>query len=220
LNYAMHSFPAQGATVHASATLAGHWSQAKRETYVGDTRAIYRHSVHVAREDLGTNGTDQDRIDRYAQRIAADRQRHASIRSAVNPTLRLAIDLPSRQPLPLHKEARHQSAGPREISATTSAAGHTKQQQHACPGDHRKDVLSDPPEHLQHALGPPPTEPVARERWEREAQRLQALPAHTGTRAEPAPSPPAPVAGATSAPPPPHPVQTISQRRVGPTIGR
>ena len=54
LNYAMHSFPAQGATVHGTATLAGHWSQAKQETYVGDTRAIYRHTVHVAREDLGT----------------------------------------------------------------------------------------------------------------------------------------------------------------------
>jgi hypothetical protein len=27
LNYAMHSFPAQGATVHGTATLAGHWSQ-------------------------------------------------------------------------------------------------------------------------------------------------------------------------------------------------
>ena len=38
LAYAMHSFPAQGATVQGTATLAGHWSQAKRETYVGDTR--------------------------------------------------------------------------------------------------------------------------------------------------------------------------------------
>ena len=30
LAYAMHSFPAQGATVHGTATLAGHWSQAKQ----------------------------------------------------------------------------------------------------------------------------------------------------------------------------------------------
>ena len=70
LNYAFHSFPAQGATVHGTATLAGHWSQAKQQTYVGDTRAIYRHTVHLARDDLGTDGTDEDRIDRYAQRIA------------------------------------------------------------------------------------------------------------------------------------------------------
>ena len=78
----------------------GHWSQAKQETYVGDTRAIYRHSVHLAREDLGTDGTDEDRISRYAQRISASRQRHASIRSALDPTLQLAARLPDPQPPP------------------------------------------------------------------------------------------------------------------------
>ena len=100
LNYALHSFPAQGATVHGTATLAGHWSQAKQETYVGDTRAIYRHTVHLAREDLGTDGTDEDRIDRYAQRISENRQRHASIRSALDPTLQLAVHLPDPPPMP------------------------------------------------------------------------------------------------------------------------
>jgi len=100
LNYALHSFPAQGATVHGTATLAGHWSQAKQETYVGDTRAIHRHSVHVAREDLGTDGTDEDRIGRYAQRISHSRQRHASIRHTLDPTRRLAVQLPDHQPLP------------------------------------------------------------------------------------------------------------------------
>jgi hypothetical protein len=70
LNYAMHSFPAQGATVRGTVTLAGHWSQAKHETYVGDTRAVYRHSVHAARDDLGVDGTDEDRIVRYAQRTS------------------------------------------------------------------------------------------------------------------------------------------------------
>ena len=84
LNYALHSFPAQGATVQGTATLAGHWSQAKQETYVGDTRAIYRHSVHIAREDLGTDGTDEDRIGRYAQRISENRQRQASIRQTLD----------------------------------------------------------------------------------------------------------------------------------------
>lgn len=85
LNYALHTFPAQGATVHGTATLAGNWSQAKQETYVGDTRAVYRHSVHIAREDLGSDGTDEDRIGRYAQRISENRQRHASIRHALDP---------------------------------------------------------------------------------------------------------------------------------------
>jgi hypothetical protein len=99
LNYAMHTFPAQGATVRGTATLAGHWSQAKQETYVGDTRAIYRHTVHVARENLGTDGTDEDRINRYAQRISETRQRHASIRSAPDPTMQLAVSIPDLRPL-------------------------------------------------------------------------------------------------------------------------
>jgi conjugative relaxase-like TrwC/TraI family protein len=144
LNYAMHSFPAQGATVRGTTTLAGHWSQAKRETYVGDTRAIYRHSVHVAREDLGVQGTDKDRIGRYAQRISENRQRQASIRSALAPRVRLAVSLPAHQPLP---------------------------GQPAIP-----------------ALGPPPEERIAHERWEREARRLEALRSRTQTG--PAPSAP------------------------------
>jgi hypothetical protein len=31
-------------------------------TYVADTRAIYDHKVHLVREDLGTDGTDADRL--------------------------------------------------------------------------------------------------------------------------------------------------------------
>ena len=113
LNYALHSFPAQGATVRGTATLAGHWSQAKQETYVGDTRAIYRHTVHVARDDLGTDGNDEDRISRYAQRISENRQRQASIRAALDPTFELAIHLPDHQPLPGRRPGRSEhSASP------------------------------------------------------------------------------------------------------------
>ncbi len=216
LNYAMHSFLAQGATVRGSSTLAGHWSQAKRETYVGDTRAIYRHSVHVARDDLGSDGTDQDRIERYAHRIAENRKRQASIRSAVDRTQRLAVDLPAPQPLPL--QTCDEVSRPREISPQASVGSHTLQQ-HSRRGDHRKDVPSAPPEPLRSALGPVPTEPVARERWEREAQRIQALRARGGTGTRAGPSPPAPTAGATSAPPS-GPAQTLPVQRSGPTIGR
>jgi hypothetical protein len=96
----MHSFPAQGATVSGTATLAGHCSQSKHETYVGDTRAIYRHSVHVAREDLGVDGHDDDRLARYAQRISENRERRASIHYALDPRHHLAVTLPDNQPLP------------------------------------------------------------------------------------------------------------------------
>ena len=175
LNYAMHPFPAQGATVHGTATLAGHWSQAKQETYVGDTRAIYGHSVHVAREDLGIHGTDEDRIGRYAQRIAENRHRQASIRCAVVRTMHLAIDLPHCRSLPLHEAASSEASRALEESPEASAASHTHQQRRARHGDRLKNPLCEPSEHLLRALGPVPTNRVARERWEREAQRLQAL---------------------------------------------
>jgi hypothetical protein len=133
LNYALHSFPAQGATFRGSATLVGHWSQSKQETYVGDTRAIYRHTVHVAREDLGTEGTDENRIGRYAQRISADRQRHASIRSAPDPTLQLAVRLPHQQAL-TNRAASTAATGlgdtsprPSPTSATPAKGGPSRQ---------------------------------------------------------------------------------------------
>jgi hypothetical protein len=124
LNYALHSFPAQGATVRGTATLAGHWSQAKQETCVGDTRAIYRHSVHVAREDLGTDGTDEDRLHRYAQRISENRQRQASIRHALDRTRQLAVDLPEQRRLAgVHRSAgaMRPSNASREASPSTRA---------------------------------------------------------------------------------------------------
>ena len=199
LNYALHSFPAQGATVHGSATLAGHWSQAKQETYVGDTRAIYRHTVHLAREDLGTDGTDEDRIGRYAQRISHSRQRHASIRRALDPTLRLAVDLPDHQAMPWAADPCEASkpgdASPRSSTRTTrhlppdtlvpaaasdlSPAIHAgddpRVQRHPQVDGQLERLLVDPPEQLIRALGPVPQERVARERWGREARRLAAL---------------------------------------------
>ena len=242
LNYALHSFPAQGATVHGTATLAGHWSQAKQQTYVGDTRAIYRHTVHLARDDLGTDGTDEDRIGRYAQRISANRQRHASIRSAPDPTLQLAIRLPDHQPLPSRiapaAASRHadtslkpststadtsSSAALRAAAGDTSpdphAAGDARQQQRARLEQHLRCSLDAPPEHLLRALGPVPAERIARERWEREARRLEALRQQNNTTPQPAPAHPMPHSGQSttrrgpSTPPP------LSQRPAGPAIG-
>jgi hypothetical protein len=243
LNYALHSFPAQGATVHGTATLAGHWSQAKQETYVGDTRAIYRHTVHIARGDLGTDGTDEDRISRYAQRISANRQRHASIRSASDPTLQIAIGLPDHQPLPSRAAP---AAAPRRTDtslrpstptpdATTSgalraaggdtspgtdaAAGDSRLQQHARLEQQFLRLVDDPPRHLLLALSPAPANRVARERCEREARRLEGLQAQTNSNPE-APAHPLPHGGQSairqgpSTPPP------VSQRPAGLAIGR
>jgi conjugative relaxase-like TrwC/TraI family protein len=244
LNYAMHSFPAQGTTVRGTATLAGHWSQAKQETYVGDTRAIYRHSVHVAREDLGTDGTDEDRINRYAQRISENRQRQPSIRSALNLTMQLAVPIPDLRPLrpppsqraesgPHSQASLNPSTSMPDIWAATTApaagydtravsfaGGAPSQPQRASPNEHLRQLVAAPTEHLLRVLGPVPGEPIARERWEREARRLEALRPQMQVRSEPPPSPPhpvprrAPASRAPTSPPMPSP------QRGSLTIGR
>jgi conjugative relaxase-like TrwC/TraI family protein len=240
LNYAMHSFPAQGATVHATATLAGHWSQAKRETYVGDTRAIYRHTVHLAREDLGTDGTDEDRIARYAQRISENRHRQASIRSALDPTFRLAVDLPERQPPPTSTapiedlgppdalpeaspskwDASPPSAAPAPASDAPSelcATDNARSARSAHTAQPLSRLPDDLPEHLLNALGVPPEDRVAGERWEREAQRLNALGPQGHAKQQPTTTPPPRPA---TQPAPTSPPPSVLQRRSGPTIGR
>jgi conjugative relaxase-like TrwC/TraI family protein len=241
LSYAMHSFPAQGATVHGTATLAGHWSQAKQETYVGDTRAIYRHTIHVARDDLGTDGTDEDRINRYAKRISENRQRHASIRSALDPTIQIAIPIPRPLPLRHTRAQRAESGAPNSVPSNasmsmretstaatapgvayetrpvSSAGGTTGQPQRVSPNERLMGVVAAPTEHLLQALGPMPEERIARERWEREARRLAAVRPRTQVPS-PAPPPrvpnPAPANHWPTSPPLPSP------RRGGPTIGR
>ena len=183
LNFALHSFPAQSATVRGTATLAGHWSQAKQETYVGDTRAIYRHSVHVAREDLGTDGTDEDRINRYAQRISENRQRQASVRQALDRTRQLGVDLPETRPLPLRHATELRARAPcrpRPPRPTLDRSlairrGDARAQRPPRKNARLESMLPDPPEPLVRALGPVPEEHIARERWEREARRLEAL---------------------------------------------
>ncbi|MGH3494716.1 MAG: ATP-dependent DNA helicase, partial [Sciscionella sp.] len=197
LNYAMHSFPAQGATVHGTAALVGHWSQGKQATYVGDTRAVYRHTVHLAREDLGTNSTDEDRIHRYAQRIADNRQRHASIRTGLDPSVQLAVRLPNRRTSPGTTATRPASVEADRIAAQANAAttdllpikvatsagdpsctpeaADRPQRLAACLKEHRVTRLGDATEAPQCAHTTTPAERIAAERQDREAKRLQPL---------------------------------------------
>jgi hypothetical protein len=184
LHYALHSFPAQGATVRGTATLAGHWSQAKQEAYVGDTRAIYRHSVHVAREDLGADGIDEDRLGRYAQRISNDRQRQASIRRALDGTRQLGVELPENRPLPgvenpltalLPGDRLPEALRSTRDRSTLARTGEEQSQEPRGQTSRLEWALSAPLEDMVRALGPVPEERIARERWEREARRLEGL---------------------------------------------
>ena len=79
LAYAQHPNPAQGATVERTAT-HGHPVADRKAVYVADTRAKHDHAVHLAREDLGLDDTDEDRLARYAEHISATRSGDASVR--------------------------------------------------------------------------------------------------------------------------------------------
>jgi conjugative relaxase-like TrwC/TraI family protein len=224
LAYAMHSFPAQGATVQGTATLAGHWSQAKRETYVGDTRAIYRHTVHISREDLGIDGTDEDRIARYAQRIAENRQRLASIRSALDPTLQLPPELPTHEPIPgLARVQSFRTQLPAPARACDTSPGSAAQAQRdtsraAAPDRPQNAEPASPPDWLVQQLGPRPGERIARERWERETARLKAL---QGGRSHPARStrqPTKPTSPPPTRPSGPSPPRQSPPKPGGPTM--
>jgi conjugative relaxase-like TrwC/TraI family protein len=238
LNYALHSFPAQGATVQGTATLAGHWSQAKQETYVGDTRAVYRHSVHLARDDLGLAGTDEDRISRYAQRISENRQRQASIRLALDPTARRPVRMPDGPPVANRASARG-GLGPREATVKSSPSHCDPSPIHAQPHSVSRETVREPPirtnpeswqadpvDHGDRAhVGPrqraiadraSPAERVAHERAEREALRLSGLRPRSGPQPQAAAPPPA---VPTSRHEPSAPAARL-QRTVGPTVGR
>ena len=114
--------PAQSATVLAppTSTVTGpRPSKDLRRRYARDLPP----QRPLAREDLGTDGTDEDRIDRYAQRISTNRQRHASIRQTLDRTRRLAVDLPKPQPLPGVGDAAR-APGPRDPSPEASLSMH------------------------------------------------------------------------------------------------
>jgi hypothetical protein len=213
LNYALHSFPAQGATVQGTATLAGHWSQGNQETYVGDTRAVYRHSVHLARADLGLAGTDEDRIGRYAQRISQNRKRQASIRLALDPTVRPSVRLPDRPPVP-NRASACGGLGPREATVKSTPSLCDPPPTHAQPDPLSSETAREPPirpdpepwhaDPVDHgdrahgsspqdaiAHGASPAERVARERAERETLRLRGLRPHGRPQPQAATPPPA-----------------------------
>ncbi|HEX6359468.1 MobF family relaxase, partial [Actinophytocola sp.] len=89
LFYGCHTFPEQGATEAGTAEL-GHPVQGKESSYVAASRAKYRHSVHVAREDLlideeldtpgiVTEIPDEEFFGRYADKLQRSQRKQASI---------------------------------------------------------------------------------------------------------------------------------------------
>jgi ATP-dependent exoDNAse (exonuclease V) alpha subunit len=76
LAYAQHVYRQQGATVDRSVVLTGGWQTSKETAYVQATRARHGTDWYLARDQLGREGQDPDRITRLSRRMTQS-QTHA-----------------------------------------------------------------------------------------------------------------------------------------------
>jgi conjugative relaxase-like TrwC/TraI family protein len=98
LAYAQHVYRQQGATVERSIIVTGGWQTSKEAAYVEATRARHGTDWFIARDQLGDDGQDPDRIKRLTQNMSHSRRQTPSL------DYREATDLgwqPSRDPLRL-----------------------------------------------------------------------------------------------------------------------
>ncbi|MGH2902025.1 MAG: hypothetical protein ACRDK7_00290 [Solirubrobacteraceae bacterium] len=79
LGYAQHLYRQQGATVDRAVVVTGSWQTSQEGAYVEASRAREGTDWHVAREDLGTEGLDAERVGRLAQMMRASRGQVASL---------------------------------------------------------------------------------------------------------------------------------------------
>ena len=79
LAYAQHVYRQQGATVERSVVLTGGWQTSKETAYVEATRARHGTDWFIARDDLGTEGQDAQRITRLAQKMTNSRAQTPSL---------------------------------------------------------------------------------------------------------------------------------------------
>lgn len=79
LSYAQHVYRQQGATVDRSVVVTGGWQTSQEGAYVQASRAREGTDWHVAREDLGTDGLDAERVTRLSETMRASRAQIPSI---------------------------------------------------------------------------------------------------------------------------------------------
>jgi conjugative relaxase-like TrwC/TraI family protein len=73
LNYARHIYREQGATLERAIVITGGWQTNRQATYVEASRARHRTEWFLARDELGHQGQDPDRIQRLAEHIRQTR---------------------------------------------------------------------------------------------------------------------------------------------------
>jgi ATP-dependent exoDNAse (exonuclease V) alpha subunit len=79
LGYAQHIHREQGATLERAIVLTGGWQTGKESSYVQASRAREGTDWYLARDELGTEGTDLERIDRLAEKMRESRAQTPSI---------------------------------------------------------------------------------------------------------------------------------------------
>ncbi|HXQ01084.1 MAG TPA: AAA family ATPase [Solirubrobacteraceae bacterium] len=79
LAYAQHINRQQGATVEHAIVLTGGWQTSKESSYVEASRVKQGTDWYLAREELGTEGTDIDRIERLAKKMRSSRAQTPSV---------------------------------------------------------------------------------------------------------------------------------------------
>ncbi len=79
LSYAQHLYRQQGATVERAIVVTGGWQTSQEGAYVQASRAREGTDWHVAREDLGTEGVDAERVGRLAELMRASRAQIPSL---------------------------------------------------------------------------------------------------------------------------------------------
>ncbi len=100
LGYAQHVYRQQGATVQRSVVLTGGWQTSKESAYVQATRARHGTDWVLARDQLGVEGQDPDRVRRLAEHLRHSRSQIPSLAHRVRPEVDWS---PSRDPLRINR---------------------------------------------------------------------------------------------------------------------
>jgi hypothetical protein len=117
LAYAQHVYRQQGATVDHAVVLTGGWQTSKESAYVQASRARNSTNWHLARDQLGQEGQDPDRISRLANRMTNSRAHEPSIayEEAWDPTLDPLRDREMALPFDPTERDQERSAAEHEV---------------------------------------------------------------------------------------------------------
>jgi conjugative relaxase-like TrwC/TraI family protein len=85
LAYAQHISRQQGATVKRAVALTGGWQTSRETSYVQASRARHGIDWFIARDDLGHDATDPQRINRLAARMGQSRRQTPSLQHPERP---------------------------------------------------------------------------------------------------------------------------------------